>query len=112
MKQQDKGRYHITLHCIPIVKPFSSRLSMSHQGESLLQKFQHFLKRLQSRINKGLDSNLVTTKIKKAVKLHLNARDVKKEILITFEIKKKVERFPITFVVKEEVEELEGTKIV
>jgi hypothetical protein len=54
MKQQGKGRNHITLHCIPIVKPCSYKLSMSHQGESLLQEFQHFLERLQSRINKGL----------------------------------------------------------
>jgi len=63
---------------------------MSHQGESLLQEFQHFLERLQSRINKRLDNNLVKTKIKKVVKLHPNARDVEKEFLITFEIKEKV----------------------
>jgi hypothetical protein len=85
MKQQGKGRYHITLHYIPTVKPCSSKLSMSHQGESLLQEFQHFLERLQFRINKGLDNNLVTTKIKKAIELHPNARDVKNEVFITFD---------------------------
>ncbi len=31
-----KGQYHVALHYNPIVKPCSSRLSMSHQGESLL----------------------------------------------------------------------------
>jgi hypothetical protein len=63
---------------------------MSHQGESLLQEFQHFLERLQSKINKGLGSNLVKTKIKKIIKLRPNARDVGKKILVTFEIKEKV----------------------
>jgi hypothetical protein len=38
---------------------------MSHQGESFLQKFQHFLETLQFEINKGLNNNLITTEIKK-----------------------------------------------
>jgi hypothetical protein len=46
MKQQGKGKYHKVLHCNPIVKPCSSILSMSHQGERSLQEFQHFVKRL------------------------------------------------------------------
>jgi hypothetical protein len=87
MKQQGKGKYHIALHCNPIVKPCSSRLSMSDQGESSLQEFQHFFKRLQFGINKGLNNNLITTEIKKAVEINPNAKDVKREVLITFEIK-------------------------
>jgi hypothetical protein len=85
---------------------------MSHQGESLLQEFQHFLERLQSGINKGLDNNLVTIYIKKAMEVHLNVRDVKKKIPTTFEIKDKIKRVPIAFVIKEEVEEPEGIEIV
>jgi hypothetical protein len=81
---------------------------MSHQGESLLQKFQFFLERLQFEINKGLNNNLITTEIKKVVEIHPNATDVKKKVLTVFEIKEKVEHIPITFVVKEEVEELEA----
>ncbi len=73
-----------------------------------MQEFQHFLKRLQSRINKGLNNNLVTTESKKVVQVHLNAKDVKKKIFITFEIKEKVEKVPIAFVIKEEVEDFEG----
>jgi len=46
MKQQGKGRYCIALHYNPIVKPCSSKLNMSYQGESLLQEFQHFLESL------------------------------------------------------------------
>jgi hypothetical protein len=46
MKQQGNNKYHIVLHCHPIVKPCSSRLSMSHQGESSLEEFQHFVERL------------------------------------------------------------------
>jgi hypothetical protein len=85
---------------------------MSHQGESLLQEFQHFLERLQYGINKGLDNNLVTIDIKKAMEVHLNVKDVKKKVLTTFEIKDKVKRVPIAFVIKEEVEEPEGIEIV
>jgi len=103
MKQQGKGKYHIALHCNLIVKPCSFKLSMSHQGGSSLQKFQHFLKRLQFGINKGLDNNLITTKIKKAVEIDPNVRDVKKEVLTTFEIREKVGKIPIAFVVKKEV---------
>jgi len=64
--------------------------------------------KLQFRINKGLDNNLITTYIKKVVEVHPNARDVKKEVPITFEIREKLERVPIAFVIKEEVEELKG----
>jgi hypothetical protein len=78
---------------------------MSHQGESLFQKFEHFLKILQFGINKGLDNNFVTINIKKVVEVHPNVRDVKKEILITFEIKDKVKIVHSAFVVKEEIKE-------
>ncbi len=101
MKQQGKGRYHIALHCNPIVKPCSFKLSMSHQGESSLQQFPHFLKRLQYGINKGLDNNLITIEIKNAFEIDHNARDLKKKILTTFEIREKIEKVPIAFVVKE-----------
>jgi hypothetical protein len=37
---------------------------MSQEVGSLLQKFESFLKRLQSGINKGSDSELVASKIK------------------------------------------------
>jgi hypothetical protein len=80
---------------------------MSHQGESELQEFQSFLKRLKSRINKGLDNNLVTIEIKKVIKVDLNTREVKKEVLATFEIKEEVKGIIITLVVKKEVEKLE-----
>jgi len=56
-----------------------------------LQKFQHFLEGLQFRINKGLNSNLITIEIKKTIEVDHNAGDVKKEVFITFEIKEKVE---------------------
>jgi len=72
-----------------------------------MQKFQHILKILQSRINKKLNSNLIIAKIKNVVKVHLNAKDVKKEVIITFEIRERV-GVPIEFTVKEEVEMLEG----
>jgi hypothetical protein len=65
MKQQGKGIYHVALHCNPIVKPCNFRLSMSHQGESSLQEFQHFKKKIQFGINKGLDNNSITIEIKK-----------------------------------------------
>jgi hypothetical protein len=60
---------------------------MSHQGESLLQEFQHFLERLQYGINKGLDNNLVTIDIKKAMEVHLNVKDVKKEVKLHLKLK-------------------------
>jgi len=85
---------------------------MSHQSESSIQEFQHFLKRLYSRINKGLDNNLITTKSKKVVEVHLNAKDVKKEVLITFEIREKVEKVPIAFIIKEEIEKFERIELV
>jgi hypothetical protein len=72
-----------------------------------MQEFQHVLKILQSRINKKLNSNLITIKIKNAIEVHLNARDMEKEVIITFEIRERV-GVPIAFAVKEEVEMLEG----
>jgi hypothetical protein len=112
MKQQGKGIYHMALHCNPIVKPCSSRLSMSHPSESSLQEFEHFIERLYFGINKRLDNNLITTKIKKVKEVNLNVRDMKKEVLTTFEIREKIEKNPIAFVVKEEVEELEIIRMV
>jgi hypothetical protein len=37
---------------------------MSQEARSLLYKFESFLERLQSGINKGLDDELVASKIK------------------------------------------------
>jgi hypothetical protein len=38
---------------------------MSYEARSTLQKFESFFKRLHSGINKGLDGELVASKIKK-----------------------------------------------
>jgi gluconate kinase len=63
----------------------------------LLQKFESFLKRLQNRINKGLDCELVVSKIKEVeVK-----REEKVEIVIPIsEIKEELEIMILTFVIK------------
>jgi hypothetical protein len=45
-----------------------------------------------------LDSNLVTTKIKKAIEVDPNEKEVDKEILTTFEIKEEVEKIPFTII--------------
>jgi hypothetical protein len=59
---------------------------MSQEVGSLLQKFESFLERLHNGINKGLDGELVASKIKEV--------EVKKEeeveaVIPTFEIKKR-----------------------
>ncbi len=63
----------------------------------MLQKFESFLKRLQNRINKGLDCELVVSKIKEVeVK-----REEKVEIVIPIsEIKEELEIMILTFVIK------------
>jgi hypothetical protein len=66
---------------------------MSHQGESSLQKFQHFIKWLQSAINKGIDNNLITIEIKEAIETHPNSRDVKKKSLLHLRLWKKQKEF-------------------
>ncbi len=62
-----------------------------------MQKFESFLKRLQNRINKGLDCELVVSKIKEVeVK-----REEKVEIVIPIsEIKEELEIMILTFVIK------------
>jgi hypothetical protein len=62
-----------------------------------LQKFESFLKRLQNRINKGLDCELVVSKIKEVeVK-----REEEIEIVIpTSEIKEELEIVILTFAIK------------
>jgi len=62
----------------------------------LLQKFESFLQRLSNVINKGLDGELVTSKIKE-VKVKRT-----KEVQIvfpTFETKKEVETVILAFVI-------------
>jgi hypothetical protein len=78
---------------------------MSHQIK-FVAKVSIFLERLQTRINKGLGTYLVTMDIMKEIKVDSNAREVKIEIPITFEIKEEVKAVPITFAIKEEVEKL------
>ncbi len=62
-----------------------------------MQKFESFLKRLQNRINKGLDCELVVSKIKEVeVK-----REEEIEIVIpTSEIKEELEIVILTFAIK------------
>ncbi len=70
-----------------------------------MQKFESFLRRLPSVINKGLDGELVASKIKEV--------EVKREkevqtVLPTFEIKEEVETMILAFAIKlEHVEEEE-----
>jgi hypothetical protein len=60
-----------------------------------------FLKRLQFRINKGLEAYLVTIEITKEVEVvNFIARGVKKEIPTTLEIKEEVEKIPTTLEIK------------
>ncbi len=54
-------------------------------------------------INKGLDNNLATTKIKKAIEVDPNAKEVDWKVLTTFEIKEEVEKVPSIVIIKEEV---------
>jgi hypothetical protein len=51
---------------------------MSQEVGSLLQKFESFLERLHNGINKGLDGDLATSKIKEV-----------EAVIPTFEIKKR-----------------------
>ncbi len=85
---------------------------MSHQLGSLLQEFQYFKKKLQSMINRGLETNLVTIEITKEIGVNFNAKEVKIEVLIRFEIKEKVEVVLITFAIKEEVDRFDEVEIV
>jgi len=62
---------------------------MSQEAGSLLQKFESFLKRLHNGINKGLDCELVVSKIKE-VETILPTSETKEELKIvipTFAIK-------------------------
>jgi hypothetical protein len=77
-----------------------------------LQKFQYFLKRVQFGINKGLEVNLATTKIKKEVEVDFDAREVKIEVLITLEIKEEIKIILITFAIKEAIEKFKVVEIV
>ncbi len=63
-----------------------------------MQKFQCCFFKILYGISKGLDSNLVTTKIKKAIEVDPNEKEVDKEILTTFEIKEEVEKIPFTII--------------
>ncbi len=79
---------------------------MSQEVGSLLQKFEIFLKRLQTGINKALDGESVASKIKEV--------EVKKEeevevVLPTFEIKEEVEIMIPPFAIK--LEQVEGDEV-
>jgi hypothetical protein len=70
---------------------------MSYEAKSSLQKFESFIKRLQSGINKGLDGELVASKIKEV--------EVKKEeevevVLLAFTIKEDVKTMIPTIAIK------------
>ncbi len=67
------------------------KLNISQEIGSLLQKFESFLKRLHNGINKGLDGELVASKIKEV--------EVKR-VIPTFEIQNEVETMIPTFVIK------------
>ncbi len=85
---------------------------MSHQVGSLLQEFQCLKKTLQSMINRGLETNLVTIEITKEIGVNFNAKEVKIEVPITFEIKEKVKVVLLTFAIKEEVDIFEEVELV
>jgi len=70
---------------------------MSQEVRSLLHKFESFLKRLQKGINKGLDGELVASKIKE---VEVKRKEKVKAILPTFEIKEEVEIMIPPFVIK------------
>jgi len=70
---------------------------MSQEIGNLLQKFENFLKRLQSGINKGLDGELVASKIKE---VKVKKEEEVKAIFLTFDTKKEVETVIPTFVIK------------
>jgi hypothetical protein len=62
-----------------------------------LHKFESFLKRLQNGINKGLDGELVASKIKE---VEVKKKEKVEANLPTFEIKKEVEIMIPPFVIK------------
>jgi hypothetical protein len=69
---------------------------MSYEAKNSLQKFESFLKSLQSRIYKGLDGELVAPKIEVEVK-----REEEVEVvLLAFEIKQEVETMIPTIAIK------------
>ncbi len=70
---------------------------MSQEIWSLLHKFESFLKRLQNGINKGLDGELVASKIKE---VEVKKKEKVEAILPTFEIKEEVEIMIPPFVIK------------
>jgi hypothetical protein len=70
---------------------------MSQEIGNLLQKFENFLKRLQSGINKGLDGELVASKIKE---VKVKKEEEVEAIFLTFDTKKEVETVIPTFVIK------------
>jgi len=70
---------------------------MSQEIGNLLQKFEIFLKRLQSGINKGLDGELVASKIKE---VKVKKEEEVEAIFLTFDTKKEVETVIPTFVIK------------
>jgi ArsR family metal-binding transcriptional regulator len=71
----------------------------------LLQKFESFLQRLPNVINKGLDGELVASKIKE---VKVKRTEEVQIVLPTFETKKEVETVILAFAIKlEHVEEEE-----
>ncbi len=73
------------------------KLNISQEIGSLLQKFESFLKRLHNGINKGLDGELVASKIKE---VEVKREEEVKIVIPTFEIQKEVETMIPTFVIK------------
>ncbi len=63
----------------------------------MLQKFESFLERLHNGIKKGLDGELVASKIKK---VEVKGEEEVEVVIPTFEIKKEVEIVIPTFVIK------------
>ncbi len=71
----------------------------------MLQKFESFLQRLPNVINKGLDGELVASKIKE---VKVKRTEEVQIVLPTFETKKEVETVILAFAIKlEHVEEEE-----
>ncbi len=63
----------------------------------MLKKFESFLKRLQSGINKGVDGELIASKIKE---VKLKKEKEVEAIFLTFETKEDVETVIPTFAIK------------
>ncbi len=70
---------------------------MSQEAKNSLQKFESFLDRLQNGINKGLNCELVTSKIKE---VEVKREEEVKIVLPTSEIKKKLKIVIPAFIVK------------